>query len=475
MSQANITPIPYRFDSENYFLKLQSLPYSCWLDSGKPDSANGRYDIMTAMPSHRLVTTGHDTQKIFCHYDLQSVQAESSHSVAEPKEIIEANRGGDPLSLIQEHIDSLSSVAHENIPFIGGAIGYFAYDLGYRYHGIVDEKNLTMSPFANMQVGIYHWALIQDHQLNQSWLVALPECDPRLLSVTKSILTADCPVKVGKFHTGTLNTSLQQQPYLSRLARIKDYILAGDCYQINFSQQFCGRYSGNPYAAYRTLRKTMASPFSAYLRLGKQAILSFSPERFLSVHQNKVLTQPIKGTCKRADHAAVDKQNAISLQQSEKNRAENLMIVDLLRNDLGRQCIPGSIQVEKLFALETFPNVHHLVSTICGALREEATALDLLRDCFPGGSVTGAPKRRAMEIIHELEPVPRGVYCGSIGYINNQGNMDTNIAIRTVACDGETLYCSGGGGIVADSSPIAEYQESIDKIYTILDMLKKGV
>ncbi|MFT7224377.1 MAG: para-aminobenzoate synthetase component 1 [Cellvibrionaceae bacterium] len=490
MSQAAIIPIPYHRDSERYFSGLQNLPYSCWLDSGKPASNYGRYDIMAAMPCYRLVTEGKNTRTIRCEYEFQSQQTADTDGVGPVSRVsiseqLESQVESDPLALLQKHIDSLSSVTSEEIPFIGGAIGYFAYSLGYRRHGIVEadsvEKTMcnrqisVASPFADMQVGIYHWAVIQDHQRQKSHLVALPECDARLLDFVSAVLTANTFRNVGKFQTDRLNSSLTRPAYLSQLDRIHNYILAGDCYQVNFSQQFYGRYQGNPYAAYQMLRRSMASPFSAYLQFGKQAILSLSPERFLQVKQREVLTQPIKGTCRRAGDAHIDRQNALSLQRSEKNRAENVMIVDLLRNDLGQQCIPGSVKVENLFALESFPNVHHLVSSVRGTLREGVTVLDLLRDCFPGGSITGAPKRRAMEIIHELEPVARGIYCGSIGYINSRGDMDTNIAIRTVACDGEMLYCSGGGGIVADSKPAAEYQESLDKIHTILEILREGI
>ena len=212
--------------------------------------------------------------------------------------------------------------------------------------------------------------------------------------------------------------------------RDRAYIHAGDCYQVNLAQRFSADYRGDPWHAYRALRTVAAAPFSAYLALGADnAVICLSPERFLSLHGHHVETAPIKGTRPRhSDHAA-DRQAARELRASHKDRAENLMIVDLLRNDLGRSCVPGSIHVDRLFEVQSLPTVHHLVSTISGELRPDRRAAELLRDCFPGGSITGAPKRRAMEIIAELEPDPRQVYCGSLLYISADGRMDSNLSL----------------------------------------------
>ena len=464
------TPIPYRPDSEHYFSRLCELPYSVWLDSGKPSSTYGRYDIISAVPRQRLVTNDHYTELTTyeCRITDGAIQLHFANS---------SKTNSDPTKALQKALDDFKnkfggpSYDDKDLPFIGGAIGYFGYDLGKRYHGLnTDDK----TAFPQMQVGLYDWAFIQDHQEQQSWLVALPGADTNLLKRIRNCLLSDKASKTSSsesFLAGPLQSNTNREAYLTQLERIHEYILAGDCYQVNFSQQFSGPYQGSPYSAYRILREIMASPFSAYLTLEQGAVLSLSPERFLQVRDGLVLTQPIKGTTKRSPETIVDELKGKALQNSDKNRAENLMIVDLLRNDLGQHCQPGSINVEKLFDLESFPNVHHLVSTISGQLQLNSTSLDLLRDCFPGGSITGAPKRRAMEIIEELESAARNIYCGSIGYINHKGDMDTNIAIRTVSCDGERLYCSGGGGIVADSNPESEYQESLDKIQAILKVL----
>ena len=272
--------------------------------------------------------------------------------------------------------------------------------------------------------------------------------------------------------TSPFNPTLSPDQYSQSIASIKDYIASGDCYQTNFTQHFSAGYKGDLWPAYLALRETAPSPYSAFWQWQDKALLSISPERFLKCSLGNVETKPIKGTLLRGKTVEEDQDNAVKLLNSDKDRAENLMIVDLLRNDLGKNCEPGSIRVPKLFALESFPNVHHLVSTVTGVLAEGSGPIDLLRGCFPGGSITGAPKKRAMEIIEELEPVKRSVYCGSIGYISATGRMDTNIAIRTVVADGTTLHCWGGGGIVADSEADSEYQESINKIQLLLDTLE---
>lgn len=452
----NITPIPYQLDSSKYFSKLVNLPYACWLDSGKPHSQHGRFDILTALPTKRLVTTGRCTQ--LTHFDRSG-------------KILKVEKFSiDPLSLLQEQLSLLSQVREENIPFTGGAIGFFSYEFGKQLQGL---NSATNKHFADIEMGIYHWALVQDHLTQKAYLTSLPECPPQIIDLIKKKLESDSAL-LEPFFVDRIQALISPEEYQQALGRINDYILAGDCYQVNFTHGFQAHYQGHPYSAYQSLRQLMASPFSAYLQLGEQAILSLSPERFLKVNERQAFTQPIKGTMARNTDPGKDQQQARLLLESEKNQAENLMIVDLLRNDLGHQCVPGSIQVDNLFALESFPNVHHLVSSISGTLNEKAHSLDLLRDCFPGGSITGAPKRRAMEIIDELEVGRREVYCGSIGYIAANGDMDTNIAIRTVSCDGQELNCWGGGGIVADSKPHEEYQESLDKVKAILACLESG-
>ena len=274
----------------------------------------------------------------------------------------------------------------------------------------------------------------------------------------------------------TFLSNLTSQQYRDAFEKIQAYLLAGDCYQVNLAQRFSAGFTGDPWHAYRLLRRTAAAPFSAYITLAqKEAVLSLSPERFISLQRGRVETSPIKGTRPRHSDPLLDRQAARELRASDKDRAENLMIVDLLRNDLGRSCEPGSIRVERLFDVHSYPTVHHLVSTISGTLSDGRGAFDLLRDGFPGGSITGAPKRRAMQIIAELEPHPRQVYCGSVLYVSADGRMDSNIAIRTLLCQAGEVHCWSGGGIVADSHWQDELQETHDKVGRFLALLQFGV
>ena len=260
--------------------------------------------------------------------------------------------------------------------------------------------------------------------------------------------------------------------YCAAVARVRDYIVAGDIFQANLSQRFEAPLREPPWALYRRLRARNPAPFAAYLDFPEATVLSVSPERFLRVGASgAVETRPIKGTRPRGLGPEHDAALGRALSESAKDRAENLMIVDLLRNDLSRVCSPGTVRVPELFALERHPTVHHLVSTVVGTLAPGAGVVDLVRAAFPGGSITGAPKVRAMEIIAELEPSQRGVYCGSVGYWSLTGELDTSIAIRTAVARGDRVYFSAGGGIVADSDPEQEYRETLDKARALIDAL----
>jgi aminodeoxychorismate synthase component I len=262
-----------------------------------------------------------------------------------------------------------------------------------------------------------------------------------------------------------IRSTFSRDQYLAAVARVREYILAGDIFQANLSQRFEAPLRESPAALYQRLRRVNPAPFAAYLDLGGVQVLSASPERFLRVEgaTGQVESRPIKGTRPRGTGPMHDLALGQALTESAKDRAENLMIVDLLRNDLSRVCRPGTVRAPELFALEHHPTVHHLVSTVVGQLREGMTAGDLLRAAFPGGSITGAPKVRAMEIIAELEPTRRGVYCGSIGYLGFDGSLDTSIVIRTYLIRPGAVFFQAGGGIVADSDPAEEYQETLDK------------
>ena len=457
MPSLTLQEIPYQASSETLFAALRDLPDAVWLDSGTPHSIQGRFDIISACPDAIIET--HGAVSTLVDQDGSRTSEEDPFSLAE--------------QLLEPLVDKTLS---SDYPFVGGLIGYFGYDLGRRLIDIPNNaQHITDLP--DMRIGRFLWALVVDHQEKRSELVFHAQCSDELKVLINSRLidlkVADQPDRFKLKQT--FAATLSEPEYKESIRAIKRYISSGDCYQTNFTQHFSAQFSGDLWPAYLALRQAVGSPYSAFWQWRDQALLCVSPERFIKLCDKQAETKPIKGTIKRGSNPEQDQQRAEQLISSAKDRAENLMIVDLLRNDLSRNCEPGSIRVPKLFELESFANVHHLVSTVTGVLAENSTPLDMLRDSFPGGSITGAPKKRAMEIIEQLEPVRRSVYCGSIGYISANQNMDSNIAIRTLIADGDTLHCWGGGGIVADSEETQEYQESIDKIKALLEALERFI
>ena len=423
--------LPYHTDAACYYAALADLPWAVWLDS----CGMSRFDILSASPQHTF-------------------------------------RGDspDPLVLLRKALgDPVAPVA--DIPFAGGALGYWGYDLACRMMGLPESGQSGLHDIA---VGIYDWALILDHELQVARLVS--HCRyaetkvllPQILSRLQNLQSL--PADNFQVH-GQISSNFTPASYAQAFAAVQSYLQAGDCYQINLAQRFSAKAQGCAFNAYLTLRSLSPAPYSAYMNLPDSQILCASPERFLSVQNGKVNTRPIKGTRPRGANQYQDQLLAEELRHHPKDRAENLMIVDLLRNDLGKSCIPGSVRVPELFKVESYARVHHLVSTIEGRLAPGCDALALLCGCFPGGSVTGAPKRRAMEIIAQLEPENRGIYCGTIGYAGFDGNMDSNIVIRTLIYSQGEISCWAGGGIVADSELQAEYQESLHKAAAMLELL----
>jgi len=447
--------LPYFADSAALFSAWSDQPWAVFLDSGYPYCQQGRYDIITAEPLCTLITYGETTTITSANEVIQSL--------------------ADPFLLIKQQLLACAgqALAIPDLPFNGGAIGYFSYDLVRRLeHLPVIAEDAEQ--IAEMSVGIYQWAVIVDHQQKLSTLVAqgLDEQQCAGLVACFSVLP-EKGLKRPFAVLGDIRPNMDRAAYAVAFQRIKQYLLEGDCYQVNLSQRFVATCEGDPWLAYQVLRKANAAPFSAYLNMPEVRILSTSPERFLQLKDGRIETKPIKGTRPRKADAAEDLQQIDLLENSHKDRAENLMIVDLLRNDIGKTCKNGSVQVPKLFSVESYATVHHLVSTVTGELAESQHALDLLRSCFPGGSITGAPKIRAMEVIEELEPHRRGIYCGSIAYIGFDGNMDSNIAIRTLVESAGTIRFWAGGGIVNDSVLDDEYQECFDKAAALLKVLQQ--
>ncbi|URN97690.1 aminodeoxychorismate synthase component 1 [Leclercia adecarboxylata] len=443
-----VLTLPWRPDAaEFWFAPLSHLPWAMLLHSGHADHPYSRFDILVADPRATLVTQGADTL----------INGVSSNAC--------------PLSLLQQAIDDmhLPCAPNPDLPFQGGALGLFGYDLGRRFEQLPEmaERDIAL---ADMAVGLYDWAIVVDHHKQQVSLVCHTDIDARLAWLEAQQRPGNKPA----FRlTSGWQANMTAAEYHDKFDRVQAFLHSGDCYQVNLAQRFEAHYEGDEWQAFTRLNANNRAPFSAFLRLEEGAILSLSPERFIHLAEGTIQTRPIKGTLPRLADAEADRQQAEKLAASPKDRAENLMIVDLMRNDIGRVAEPGSVRVPELFVVEPFPAVHHLVSTITARLPSCRTACDLLRAAFPGGSITGAPKVRAMEIIDELEPHRRNAWCGSIGYISLCGGMDTSITIRTLTAVAGQIYCSAGGGIVADSQAAAEYQETFDKVNRILQQLER--
>ena len=484
---------------------LGGLPYRLFLDSAARGTPLGRYSFLTADPVAVVRSKGARTECLdLVGGTVRVVADDALHAIR----ALLAPHAAEPLPGLP--------------PFQGGAAGYLAYDWGRMLERLPAPRHDDIA-LPDVVLGVYDWVLAWDHDTSKAWLVSpgLPETSPeararraagRAAAVRERLRSGgpeSPPLLVGQTHSGrqetfsgvcptgmtlppcaarapsypveggwwnphlALRSSFTHSGYLDAVARVREYIFAGDIFQANLSQRFEAPLGEPPWALYRRLRTRNAAPFAAYLDFPDAVVLSASPERFLRVDiDGHVETRPIKGTRPRGLGPEHDAALGVALTESPKDRAENLMIVDLLRNDLSRVCSPGTVRVPELFALEHYATVHHLVSTVVGDLAPGTDALDLLRAAFPGGSITGAPKVRAMEIIAELEPSARGVYCGAIGYWSVTGLLDSNIAIRTaVAYDGR-VYFSAGGGIVADSDPEHEYRETLDKARGTIDALE---
>ena len=449
-----VSELPYQRNATELFSLVADEPWSMFFDSGYPNIDMGRYDIIVSRPVITLETYGDIT-----HINDNGKEKTSSE---------------DPLLLLDQFLGDKGNNL-SGLPFCGGAAGYLAYDLGRRLESIpeISKQDINMP---EMAVGIYDWSLIIDHHLRRVWLASFCRYD-KTESIWQELhdlfSTPEDNEAKGYRITSDIKSNLSREQYGQAFDKVKQYIRDGDCYQVNLSQRFSVGFEGDTWSAYLKLRNFNPAPYAAYINLPSGAVLSSSPERFLRVTDNQVETKPIKGTKHRSVFAYEDKALAVCLLESDKDRAENLMIVDLLRNDISKVCESGSVVVPKLFALETYATVHHLVSTITGRLAAHKNSIDLMRGCFPGGSITGAPKHRSMEIIEELEPHRRSIYCGSIFYLGFDGNMDSNICIRTLIKHSDQLYLNAGGGIVWDSNVDAEYKECFDKAAGILKLFNQ--
>ncbi|MFT5451006.1 MAG: para-aminobenzoate synthetase component 1 [Enterobacterales bacterium] len=389
-----------------------------------------------------------------------------------------------PLQYFKEQLQSISqdTIPEElrYLPCIGGLFYALSYELG-KYYEKLSSSAVDDLQLADYFAGLYGSIIIIDRIKHCSFVICsderqlslYQELNMRMRAVLNNNETSEQSFNLQTFNLQSKwQANLTAAEYATAFNRVKEYIQAGDCYQVNLAQRFMASCSGSSWAAYLKLSAANQAPFSAFINTGEADILSLSPERFIKLRGKDVETKPIKGTRPRGLTPELDKQLEDELINSKKDQAENLMIVDLMRNDLGRSCSPGSIKVPELFKLESFHSVHHLVSTIQGQLDESEDAFSLMAHCFPGGSITGTPKIRAMNIIDELEPHRRSYYCGSLGYIDKRGYMDSNISIRTLVRKDDKLYCWAGGGLVSESKLAEEYQETFDKVSRILPILE---
>ncbi len=465
--------------------RLGGAPYRVFLDSAAKGRRLGRYSFVSAEPVFVVRSRGPRTE---CLDQLSGTLREHDGDALDALRTLLAPHTVAPIP--------------ELPPFQGGAIGFLSYDWG-RVLERVPPCRFDDLELPDVVFGVYDWVLAWDHQASRAWLIStgVPETreadrrrraelraasvldrldDPRPQtpesshSPSEAVPTAPSFPVADRWGASGLDvrSSFTHAGYHRAVERVREYIFAGDIYQANLSQRFDAPLCDTSWDFYLRLRSRNAAPYAAFLDFPEAAVLSASPERFLRVDgTGDVETRPIKGTRPRGLGPEHDGALGLLLAESPKDRAENLMIVDLMRNDLSRVCAPGTVRVSELFALERYATVQHLVSTVVGRIAPGRDTFDLMRAAFPGGSITGVPKIRAMEIIAELEPSQRGVYCGSIAYWSFGGQVDSSIAIRTAVARRGRVYFSAGGGIVADSDAEQEYRETLDKAQGMIDAL----
>ncbi|KTD41388.1 aminodeoxychorismate synthase component I [Legionella parisiensis] len=442
MSRFVLYSLDYHDSLREYYQKLLHLPGFVLLES--TDRAHGRYDIISAYP-----------------YD--SIQ-------------IDQNTDALPhlLTKISQLLSPIPSVA--DLPFQGGALGYISYDLGTKLLGINSSIQPTLENMPLLNLGLYDWAIIADHHTKTVTVFAANTHQSTSKIVDEVLELWNRPAK--QQDNATIKSDcmplMSKQNYIKAFSSIYQFLKEGRSYQVNLTQPFHVNYDGDSWAFYKKICLKNPVPFAAFLRTAHADILSFSPERFLFYEEGKLVTSPIKGTIGRSANPMEDEVLKNKLTSCEKNRAENVMIVDLLRNDLGKIAQTGSVRVTNLFDVQSYNSVHHLVSTIEAQCTATTLPFDAFLSCFPGGSITGAPKIESMRIINEQESYARGIYCGSIGYFSRHGRFDTNIAIRTVTAKENILHLAAGGGIVIDSNWEDEYRECFIKIAAVINGLKSS-
>lgn len=454
----DILPIPFA-DPVSAFAPWAQVPWAMLLDSAAFQPERGRYAYIVTAPFRTLVSAGR-------RVEVDGTEME-----------------GDPFTILGRELAGCSFRRPDApFPFTGGAVGLFGYEAGgYLERAPARHRLAACHPAAchpDVAVGLYDAVAAYDLKERRACVIASrPEAREKAAALARR-LSDVAPLAAPQSPALCWRPELTREAYLDKVARILAYIEAGEVFQVNLTQRFLApRPAGfSPFDAYRRLRAANPAPFAAFLRLGEDfTVASASPERFLSLSaEGRIQTRPIKGTRTRGATAAADRAAMAELAASAKDHAENLMITDLMRNDIGRSAVIGSVTVPTIAGIESFASLHHLVSVVEGRLRPDLAALDLLRGAFPGGSVTGAPKVRAMEIIDELEVAPRGPYCGTIAWIGFDGAMDSSIVIRALVMTEDQIIAQAGGAIVADSDPAAEHAEMMAKVRPALAALAAG-
>ncbi|GGP74503.1 aminodeoxychorismate synthase component I [Shewanella ulleungensis] len=459
--------LDWKIDTKQLFALFCYQPWAMLLDSANADHPDAKLDIIAINPIATLTSDEGRCQFTAIDSNIKQLDITYPDALTPIETLAHIHNLLYPYQQACEH------------PFSVGAVGAWGYDLGRSIEKLPQKANKDIH-LKEMNIGFYDFCLLYSYA-KSSWF-AYHFNGKTALEVELNLIQSKIKSSLENTHkpkkaphdfilTSTWQNQITEHQYQQKFDQVQQYLLSGDCYQINLTQRFEAQYQGDEWQAYCALSRANQAPFSAFMRFPEHCVLSISPERFIQLQHNHIETKPIKGTLPRSADPVLDQLAANKLSTSEKDRAENVMIVDLLRNDIGRVAAPGSVKVPTLFAIESFPAVHHLVSTVTATLAADHNAFDLLQAAFPGGSITGAPKIRAMQIIEELEPSRRNQYCGSIGYISQDGNMDTSITIRTLVTEQNNIYCWAGGGIVADSNVKAEYQESFDKVSKILPLL----
>ena len=463
------------FSAAGLFSLLHRKPFAFFLDSGMDPAKLGRYSFIGWDPFLVVKSRGEE---------LTLLSAGRQE-----------RRKGNPFRALGELLETYELEPDGTpAPLAGGAVGYFSYDLRHFIED-VPGKAIDDLQLPECCLGFYDLVVSFDHLEQRTFITSsgFPEQDEgrrlrrarerleqvkatlegqRLaFSIQPALLAGHAPASPQDPRGMRLRSNFTHNEYIRAVETVRDYITSGEIYQVNMSQRFEGSLTAHPYDLYQRLRSMNPAPFAAYLNLDEVTVLSASPERFLKLDGGRVETRPMKGTRPRGRSAAEDAALTSELRDSSKDRAENVMIVDLERNDLGKVCSIGSVKVSDLCTLEEYATVFQLTSCVEGRLADGKDRIDLLEACFPGGSITGAPKIRAMEIIDELEPTRRSIYTGSIGYLSFSGRMDLNIVIRTILAKNDRVYLQVGGGIVYDSEPEAEYQETLHKAKALFQAL----